>query len=154
MKTTLIAIIMAVGSLATIAAVAVPFAEAKPKRDIDSSVSLILKVGEKLYVKLAKGFLVFSIADIKLQRDDDGLSESCVITTTHIENDRVTSEVKKSFIVYSVEKRDEREHLTKVDGSQDFRKAGIEFSWSYKSTESIYFTVPSKTQHAIAVAQE
>ena len=154
MKTTLIAIIIASSPLATFGADAVPFAEAKPKRDIDSRVSISLKVGERLYIKLAKGFVVFSIDGIRFQSNDGGSSESCIISTTHIEHDRVTSESKKSFVVYSAEKRDGGRHLTVVDGSQDFRKAGIEFSWSYASKESIYFYVPPKTQYAIVAARE
>ena len=155
MKITLIAAIIAASSLIGVAADAVPFTEAKPERDIDYRVSLRLKVGEKLYIKLTKGFLVLSIEDIQFQEGDDERSESCVITTTHIENDRVTSEAKKSFIVYSAEKRDDGgKHLTVVDGSQDFRKAGIKLSWSYASEDSIYFYVPPKTFYAITAVEE
>ncbi|NWK57731.1 hypothetical protein HW115_19085 [Verrucomicrobiaceae bacterium N1E253] len=151
---TSIAIILAASSLTAYSADAVLFVEAEPKREIDFRVSLHLKVGEKLYIKLAKGFLVMSVDDIRFKSNNDSSAESCVITTTHIENDRVTKSSRTSSIVYSIEMKDGNEDLSVVDGSQDFRKAGIEFSWSYASKDAVYLYVPPKTKYAITGAKQ
>jgi len=154
MKTVMIAILLVACPPVAMAAEAVPFAEAKPKRDIDSRVAIHFKIGEKLYIKLPKGFLIISVDNLKSQNNDAGISESCIFTITHIENDRITVDSKTSAVVYSAEMKDDGKHLTVVDGTQDFRKAGIEFSWSVASKDSIYFYVPPKIKYAIIGTQE
>jgi hypothetical protein len=116
------------------------FKEARPKKK--GSVEVLsepLAKNDKLVVKLPQGFLIVTFTNVKRIEKNRVLTESCEIHWLHLEQNQVSAERDESKIEYNVTSKNLfSQNITRKSGSQEFRKAGVDLSWSYRDDDSVH----------------
>ena len=125
------------------------FKKAEPEDPNQTRVAIELSTAEKLFIKVTEGIIVVLVDEPISLREKGTLTESCRFDFSFIKKTQVSSDSFLSSVTYKVDRIDETDHLTRIEGTQDLFLGGLKLSWSYSSPYAVYIYMPNETEYAV-----